>query len=127
MLPGDAVKRRKKPSFWHWGLVAGWGIDGEPYVFENTVKFGVRLVPLREFIAGQPWEHVPYTGPTPRPIILERAWSQLGKLRYDLLGANCEHFVTWCQDGVAKSGQVAGALLGALLVGLVIWLDRRNR
>jgi hypothetical protein len=38
---------------------------------------------------------------------VRRARSRLGERRYDLLRNNCEHFCSWCQDGEARSAQVA--------------------
>jgi hypothetical protein len=37
---------------------------------------------------------------------VQRARSRLGENRYRLLTNNCEHFCTWCIDGIGRSEQV---------------------
>ena len=124
--PGDTLRRPKRGGLiQHYGLFAGWGSDGTPYVYENNITTGVRLVPFDVFAAGQPVECIPYTGPTPRSVILQRARSALGS-RYDLFRANCEHFVTWCQQGLARSPQLAAALLTAALGTLLLLTQKSN-
>lgn len=45
-------------------------------------------------------------GPLPVKEILERARSAMHEVRrYNVLEANCEHFVTWCRYGKGFSGQ----------------------
>ena len=39
-----------------------------------------------------------------------RAYSRLGEDEYNLVFNNCEHFVNWCIDGLARSEQVEIAL-----------------
>jgi hypothetical protein len=41
---------------------------------------------------------------------VERAESQLGKGKYNLLVNNCEHFAIWCKTGLHKSYQVEEVL-----------------
>ena len=41
---------------------------------------------------------------------IERAYSRLGEDEYNLVFNNCEHFVNWCIDGLARSEQVEIAL-----------------
>lgn len=45
---------------------------------------------------------------------VERAKSRLMESDYNLAFQNCEHFVNWCIDGKAKSGQVRNAAKGLL-------------
>jgi len=46
---------------------------------------------------------------TPEETV-ERAESQLGKGKYNLLVNNCEHFAIWCKTGLRKSYQVEQVL-----------------
>lgn len=39
--------------------------------------------------------------------IVRRAKSQVGEQDYNLLSNNCEHFSTWCRNGVKSSKEVA--------------------
>jgi len=38
--------------------------------------------------------------------VVERAESQLGRLDFDVMLNNCEHFATWCKTGISDSEQV---------------------
>lgn len=55
-----------------------------------------------------------------RDAILARLESADITLAYDLLRWNCEHFATWCFEGVARSGQVSltggGIVIGAAVI-----------
>jgi len=46
----------------------------------------------------------------PRQEVVERARSQIGSKRYDLVFNNCEHFARWCITGVHESDQVSSAI-----------------
>ncbi len=37
---------------------------------------------------------------------VERAKSLMGKIGYNLITNNCEHFATWCKTGISESAQV---------------------
>ncbi|XP_077999684.1 phospholipase A and acyltransferase 2-like [Glandiceps talaboti] len=50
------------------------------------------------------------TPPARKRDIAERAVSKLGKVGYNVLWNNCEHFASWCRYGVAESDQVNGVL-----------------
>jgi len=45
-----------------------------------------------------------------RQKIVERARSQIGSKKYNLVFNNCEHFARWCKTGVYESGQVNSAI-----------------
>lgn len=115
--PGDKLRRPKKPFGWHYGLFGGWDKDGKPFVYEMVKKVGGRKVDLEKFANGEEVEHIPYTGDTPRGVILDRARRKLGE-PYGYLNANCEHFVNYCQNGEARSQQVSNFLSLAVIVGL---------
>ncbi|XP_070578385.1 phospholipase A and acyltransferase 2-like [Ptychodera flava] len=42
--------------------------------------------------------------------IVERAFSSLGEIGYNVLWNNCEHFAKWCRYGKKESSQVNGFL-----------------
>ncbi|GFO22956.1 hras-like suppressor 3 [Plakobranchus ocellatus] len=48
--------------------------------------------------------------PHPPAIIVKRAMSKLGKVKYDLFTNNCEHFANWCRYDKAESQQVEKAI-----------------
>lgn len=37
---------------------------------------------------------------------VQRAYSRLGEVSYDLIRNNCEHFAIWCKTGISESHQV---------------------
>lgn len=48
---------------------------------------------------------------------VERAYSKLGEDSYNLIFNNCEHFVSWCFDGVKNSSQVDNVTMAANALG----------
>ncbi|KAL3870944.1 hypothetical protein ACJMK2_038972 [Sinanodonta woodiana] len=42
--------------------------------------------------------------------IVDRALSKLGRIGYNVMWSNCEHFASWCRYGTEKSEQVETAL-----------------
>ncbi|MGC3980635.1 MAG: lecithin retinol acyltransferase family protein [Steroidobacteraceae bacterium] len=57
-------------------------------------------------------------------IAVARARSRLGERSYSLLKNNCEHFCTWCIDGISYSDQVAALLMMPVefTTRLITWL-----
>ncbi|XP_070578382.1 phospholipase A and acyltransferase 4-like [Ptychodera flava] len=51
--------------------------------------------------------------------IVERALSKLGRIGYNVLWNNCEHFAKWCRYGKEESSQVDGVLMGLGVAGAV--------
>ncbi|CAF1152023.1 unnamed protein product [Adineta steineri] len=58
--------------------------------------------------------------PLPIRLILERAENALGRIGYNLLYNNCEHFATECRYGQATSNQVQVAVGSTLGLGLIL-------
>ncbi|WP_410498654.1 lecithin retinol acyltransferase family protein [Chitinibacter sp. S2-10] len=54
-----------------------------------------------------------------REQTIERALSRLGEDWYHLLLNNCEHFVTWCIQGLPQSKQVNHVVLPCVLGALI--------
>jgi len=47
-----------------------------------------------------------YIRADPQHVIVRRALSRLGKIGYNMLWSNCEHFASWCRYGMGWSEQV---------------------
>ncbi|CAF1148327.1 unnamed protein product [Adineta steineri] len=58
--------------------------------------------------------------PLPIRDILERAENAVGRIGYNLLYNNCEHFATECRYGQATSNQVQVSVGSALGLGLIL-------
>ncbi|CAF3744010.1 unnamed protein product [Adineta steineri] len=58
--------------------------------------------------------------PLPIRLILERAENAVGRIGYNLLYNNCEHFATECRYGQATSNQVQVSVGSALGLGLIL-------
>ncbi|XP_071096431.1 phospholipase A and acyltransferase 3-like [Haliotis cracherodii] len=61
--------------------------------------------------------------------IVRRALSKIGKVGYNLIFKNCEHFASWCRYDKEKSDQADGWLTGLAVgggafaaLGIVAWL-----
>lgn len=111
-LPLGAHLVSRRAGYTHHGIYAGNGIVIHYSGFCTTLHRGpVEEVSLTRFAAAQAVEgidapHARYAG---REAVL-RARSRLGENHYRLLTNNCEHFCTWCIDGVGRSDQVRASM-----------------
>ena len=89
-------------------------VRGKPMLISATSRTGtVMEEPYDIVVAGRPTNYAPQQSTLPSHEILERARSQIGKWRYQMLHQNCEHFANWAAGLELGSRQVRGALLGA--------------
>ena len=119
---GDIVERPGPMGAKHRAVFAGFDSLARPWVIHNAKNDCVRVDTLETFAAGLPVTLASRVARnlSEQALIVRRAQSLLAR-RYDLLKFNCDHFVTYAQNGVASSPQVAAvaAVAGlALLVGL---------
>ncbi|AXF25358.1 RND transporter [Burkholderia pyrrocinia] len=102
----------EREGYAHHGIYAGNGRVIHYGGFHCcTRRCPVECISLRRFAANkgirvQPEPDAVYTG----TAVVERARSRLGEDRYRLLTNNCEHFCTWCVQGVGRSEQVRRGL-----------------
>lgn len=106
-----------RTGYTHHGLYVG---DGKVIHYaglaDGLSRGAIELCSLDEFRAGCPVrvrEHLLRV--YDRGESVERAYSRLGENLYSVFLNNCEHFVTWCIQGLHSSRQVntaAAALLG---------------
>uniref|UniRef100_A0A914V992 LRAT domain-containing protein n=1 Tax=Plectus sambesii TaxID=2011161 RepID=A0A914V992_9BILA len=54
--------------------------------------------------------------PLPPNVVVDRAITQLGRRKYNILFSNCEHFVKWCRYGSKRSEQASNAK--SVLIGV---------
>lgn len=125
---GTHIRIRRPYGINHHGIVAGGSIAtlGPVMLIDNAKAEGVSRRLLEEVAAGDPVEIVdrPQSAAHANHIV-ERAYSQIGR-PYDLFSQNCEHFSTWCYDGMPRSRQLHGlAFLVAAVTGIVL-LSRSN-
>jgi hypothetical protein len=119
MRPGDVVGVRVHVEgigvLLHVGLVSDrHGVDGYPAVLHASKFVGrVEETTMSTFVvravAGARLQRLGYPGRLPPSLVLERARSRIGE-RYDLLVANCEHYVAWCHGLAPSSPQLRAAL-----------------
>jgi hypothetical protein len=105
-LGTELVTRRS--GYEHHGIYAGNGMVIHYAGFAKSLHRGpVEEVTVEQFAGGH--EVTIRQNPAARFVGMEavrRARSRIGEDRYRLLTNNCEHFVTWCLDGRARSRQV---------------------
>ncbi|EKS66553.1 MULTISPECIES: lecithin retinol acyltransferase family protein [Caballeronia] len=110
-LGTELVTRRS--GYEHHGIYAGNGMVIHYAGFAKSLHRGpVEEVPVEQFAAGH--EVTIRQNPAAKFVGMEavrRARSRLGEDNYHLLTNNCEHFVTWCLDGRARSRQVQACFI----------------
>ncbi|OWF34464.1 hypothetical protein KP79_PYT03512 [Mizuhopecten yessoensis] len=120
LKPGDHVTWLRYFLYWHHGIVSE--INAEENTIgmihwvnmngENTFK----IIYERIKVKNDPMYRIHYTDSVtkenPTEIVLARARSRIGDIRYKLFSDNCESFATFCKCGVAKSRQI-------------VWLKRK--
>jgi hypothetical protein len=116
-----------RPGYKHVGIYIGlWRFNG-PCVVHNSKRGGVILSTFSDFADNsQVFIHQKAVGDfLERQTIVQRALSLLGT-KYDLLKFNCEHAATMAQSGVARSPQIAGyAVLALITLGLAIFAGKK--
>lgn len=113
-LAGDQVAIRKGLVFTHPMIHVG---DG--WFIEKSKTGQVRLKHASHFPAGQVFTLQRRLGPEQARDVVQRAIARLGREDYDLLRANCQHFVSEIYTGQRRSEQVEGFTLAAVLAGVV--------
>lgn len=101
-----------RAGYSHHGIYVGNGRVIHYSGFCTTLRRGpVEEVSLARFAGAHPVvvsdeTNARYVG---REAV-QRARSRIGENRYRLLTNNCEHFCTWCLDGVGRSEQVRACM-----------------
>jgi hypothetical protein len=110
-LGAEVVTRRS--GYEHHGIYAGNGMVIHYAGFAKSLHRGpIEEVTLAQFAGG--YGVTVRQHAAARFIGMEavrRARSRLGEDRYRLLTNNCEHFVSWCLFGEARSSQVRACLV----------------
>lgn len=107
-FPLGAHLLTRRAGYSHHGIYVGNGKVVHYSGFCTTLRRGpVEEVTLERFAAGHAVSvaqepHARYAGLE----AVQRARSRLGENHYRLLTNNCEHFCTWCLEGVGRSEQV---------------------
>ncbi|XP_017333332.1 phospholipase A and acyltransferase 1 [Ictalurus punctatus] len=125
--PGDLIEIFR-PAYQHWALYLGDGyiinltpVDESQAAAMSSVKSVftrkavVRMQLLKDVVGGDTFRvNNKYdSSHTPLPVseIIERAQLLIGQeVSYDLLGSNCEHFVTLLRYGEGVSEQATRAI-----------------
>jgi hypothetical protein len=110
-LGSELVTHRS--GYAHHGIYAGNGMVIHYAGFAKSFRSGpVEMVAFAQFAAGH--EVIVRQHPAAKFFGMQavrRAQSRLGEDRYRLLTNNCEHFVTWCLHGQARSQQVRACFI----------------
>lgn len=115
----------------HHGIYAGQtrdgthvviGYDGELFDWANA---SIREVTWEQFAAGGPVQvdgDLEARAAYNPQEVLQNAYSRLGERKFNLLGNNCEHFVSWSVTGQHRSRQVDNVVgtVGAVSVFALI-------
>ena len=116
---GDRLIRAKgKTIIRHHVIYMGYFQEGH-LVAENQERYGVRYIPLNQFLEEGTLTKVEYNhfDENVQVNIIDRVNQRIGKA-YDLLNYNCEHFVNDVLKGVAESKQIKAAF--AIGVGIAL-------
>ncbi|XP_071422299.1 phospholipase A and acyltransferase 1 isoform X3 [Pithys albifrons albifrons] len=152
--PGDLIEV-KRPFYQHWALYLGDGYvinvtpvdEGAPSLSVSVVSIFTRKAKikkqlLKEVVGNDEWNvNNKYDrSRTPLPVaeIIRRAERYIDReVSYDVLGNNCEHFVTMLRYGEEVSDQAkiaigsmvalgAVAVVSTVLVGLIRGVSREK-
>ncbi|XP_063264786.1 phospholipase A and acyltransferase 3-like [Prinia subflava] len=135
--PGDLIEIFR-PVYQHWALYVGDGYvihvtdEGDSSVLGSSssmsaIRAKVKKELLKKVAGNDKWcvnnKYDRSRDPLPVEEIIRRAEQWIGKeVPYNVLGSNCEHFVTGLRYGKRKSDQVKTAVVGgtaAAVGGLV--------
>ena len=58
--------------------------------------------------------------PLSKEEIVRNALARIGRIGYNLLFENCEHFASWCRYGLSKSEQVDNLLTAAAVTTALV-------
>ena len=110
----------------HHVVFIGYSEDGEAWIAENKVSYGVVQTRLDHFISGISSIHRVekfHGSVSGQSVVVERALARMG-WGYNAVSYNCEHFVNDVLSGKSSSKQV-GTALGVLgLLALVVVASR---
>lgn len=121
MYPGDVVAVRVGP-FKHLGVVSDRTHRGTPMILSRSRRLGYAAEePLGVFTQGGRVYHRGYLGRLPREEVVRRARARLNS-RWDLLTANCEHYVYEAHGLRPQSPTLRGAsqVAAAALIAFVV-------
>lgn len=129
--PGSHV-RVSRFFYYHHAIV----VEGDYLIEFGSGLFGgvVARVRWEDFARGGHVELMTHPDSLPPGMIVARATSCLGRGRFSLLDANCEHFATWCatdrwaspQADRVREALMLGGVLGGVLLGKRMLADRRR-
>jgi len=104
---GSLLAIRIRGLFDHVGIATGYGT-----VIHSSARFGrVMETDLADFSQGRPVRTVAYSSSLSGTEVVVRARGRIGQ-SYNPLVRNCEHFVSWCVSGQARSAQLGPFDLG---------------
>ena len=121
---GD-ILRIKLCGIYHFGIfvddktVVQFGLPPISTFARKNVK--VLSTTLNDFSCGFPVQVAVFFGEelsriNSPEIRVKKALARLGEGGYNILHNNCEHFVRWCKNGKAYSGQVMNFFMDAVSV-----------
>ncbi|KAH9508781.1 Phospholipase A and acyltransferase 3 [Bulinus truncatus] len=139
---GDRVQFKRKLFYSHWGIYIGNGkiihlageendgINGDvrpKHVFTICGQsFDKAKVCIEDFweVVGDDTAEInncddKWSSLNPEKIVA-RAKEKLGRVGYNIIFDNCEHFANWCRYGRCKSDQVDNFLTGAAVAGATV-------
>jgi len=116
---GDRLVRTKGGIFTKHHVIYMGVWHGRHLIAENQVGYGVRYLPLNDFLSEGTLDRIEYYNHSEnsQTAIIDRVNKRIGT-EYDLLSYNCEHFVNDVLKGIAQSKQIKNAM--TLLIGFTL-------
>lgn len=128
LLPGDVVKV-EYTTFTHYGIISDLhGEDGMPMIIDLSSATGtVSERSWHQATMGRPVTKSRFTTNLSPVQILATARKWIGKIKYSLMGFNCESFVRFVLELPRTSQQVAASAITVPSAGLVAYhLSNKN-
>lgn len=121
-----AIIKIRMSAYYHYAVVSDRYYNGKPMLISLSARQGTVCEEDWDYCVGDRKVVLSDVqgGMHPQQVV-HRARSQIGVIKYNLLGRNCEHFARWVHELKVESKQVQGALLAAGLVGACYYLTKK--
>ena len=105
----------------HWAIPTNRLVGSKPSLISNSARVGnVAEESWEDVVQGRPFELIEMQSVRSHQVIVAVARSLIGKVPYNFLTNNCEHFVRSLVTGKYESKQVLKFAIASVVIALAI-------